>query len=137
MSDNSSENQGNAGSFSIGWPISVMAAQKLAARWFSGWFSSRRMTSAEARRLEKQIKDFAGGGLTLIPQRQGIYLGALVLTSFFFSFELALVCYLFCQFTELLDTVVSVRVMRWKDASPRKAKLFYWQLFFTSTFSAI
>ena len=133
MSDYPPKNQGKAAVFPLGMPISFVAAQRLAARWFSG----RKMTSAEARRIEKQIKDFAGGGLTLIPQRQGIYLGALVLTSFFFSFKLALICYLFCQFTEMLDIVVSLRVMRWKDASPRKAKLFYWQLFFTSTFSAI
>lgn len=117
----------------LGLPGSVAAGQKLIARWFLGG----RLTTSEARRLEIQVKDFASGGLALIPQRQGIYFGALILTSFFFSFQLAIICYLLCQFAELLDTIVSLRVMRWKDASPRKAKLLYKQLFFTSTLSAI
>lgn len=117
----------------IGMPSSIVAAQRLMQRWFSGGV----LTASEARRLESQIKDFAGGGLTLIPQRQGIYLGALVLTSFFFSFNLAIICYLICQFAEILDTIVCLRVMRWKQPSPRKAALFYRQLFFTSTLSSI
>ena len=86
---------------SIGVPGSLVAAQRLIRRWFA----EPRMSAVEAKRLEKQIKDFAGGGITLIPQRQGIYLGALILTSYFFNFKLAILCYLFCQLAEVLDNL--------------------------------
>lgn len=96
-----------------------------------------KLTASEAKRLQKQIKDFAGGGIALVPQRQGIYIGALLLCSFFFSFWLAFYCFLFCQFSEVLDTIVSRRVMRWNDASPRKARRYYYQLLATSTLSSV
>ncbi|MEQ9695212.1 HAMP domain-containing sensor histidine kinase [Shimia sp. SDUM112013] len=98
---------------------------------------SSKMTVSEAKRLQKQIKDFAGGGLALVPQRQAIYVGAFILCAFFYSFWVALYCYLFCQFTEVLDFWVSKRVMKWSDASPRKARRFHFQLLATSTLSSI
>ncbi|MBU2944361.1 HAMP domain-containing sensor histidine kinase [Shimia thalassica] len=121
---------------------SRMALFSLAPRALYEKISSRRdsapkMTVTEAKRLQKQIKDFAGGGIALLPQRQAIYIGAFVLCAFFYSFWIALFCYLFCQLTEILDYVVSKRVMEWKDASPRKARRFHFQLLATSTLSSI
>jgi len=98
--------------------------------------SSSHITPASAKRLEKQVKDFASGGVALIPQRQGIYLGAVLLCSYFFNIQTALTCYLFCQMAEGLDTVVSLRAMRWKGGSVRQAQKFYYQLLATSTLSA-
>lgn len=98
--------------------------------------SSSEITPANSKRLEKQIKDFARGGVALIPQRQGIYLGALLLCSYFFDYRTAIFCYLFCQISEGLDTIVSLRASRWTGRSPREAQSFYFQLLGTSTLSA-
>lgn len=106
------------------------------SRIFRFFRPQNKVTPTNAKRLEKQIKDFAGGGVALIPQRQGIYLGAFLLSSYFFDFQISLFCYIFCQLAEGLDTYASLRVLRWKDGSPRKAQAYYYQLLATSTLSA-
>ncbi|WP_204112406.1 sensor histidine kinase [Shimia biformata] len=99
--------------------------------------SSHKLTGADVKRLEKQIKDFAGGGLALFWQRQGIYFGAALLCAFFYSPDIALFCFALCQGTEMLDTFVSMRAFRWNGGSARKARMFHRQLLATSTLSSI
>lgn len=98
--------------------------------------SSKKITPTSAKRLEKQVKDFANGGIALVPQRQGIYLGAMLLCAYFFNFQIAISCYLFCQLADGLDTIVSLRVSRWEGGSVRKAQSYYYQLLTTSALSA-
>ncbi|WP_175556904.1 sensor histidine kinase [Shimia gijangensis] len=117
-------------------PLSLTMPMML-FRWVSKFVqSSNETTPASAKRLEKQIKDFASGGVALIPQRQGIYLGAMLLCSFFFNFQTAISCYLFCQVADGLDSLVSLRVMRWSGGSARQSQKYYFQLLGTSTLSA-
>lgn len=98
---------------------------------------SEKVTVTSSKRLEKQIKDFASGGLALVGQRQGIYFGAALLCAFFYDFWLALPCYAFCQLAELADSLVSLRVKRWAGGSPRMARRFLLQLLGTSALSAV
>lgn len=88
-------------------------------------------------RLEKQLRDFVNGGVALFWKRQVIYLAALLLTAFFYNVTVGVVCYSFCQATDLLDTWVSRRVIAWPGGDIVQARRFRRQLFYTSTLSSI
>ena len=98
---------------------------------------SARQRVHQVRRLEKQLKDFTGGGLALFWQRQGIYLGAALLSGFYFSTWIALLCYAMCQTTEMVDTWISLRVMRWKTGRLHEARRYLRLLLISSTLSSL
>jgi len=87
--------------------------------------------------LEKQLKDFAQGGLNLVWQRQFMYVGATALTGYFYNFPIAISCYLFALATEVLDYVISKRVTQWDGKSSKTAARFLHLLTISSTLSAL
>ncbi|PWE31424.1 sensor histidine kinase [Maritimibacter sp. 55A14] len=101
---------------------------------------SRRDTmsvAAEAQRLERQLKDFVQGSRSLFWTRQGMYIGAGLLTAFYYDPFLAIFCVALCQLTEFLDNLVSAHVISWHGGSYRQARKFQSHLTMTSTLSAI
>lgn len=113
------------------------AQRAMLSRVLDWTLPGRKMRPQAARRLEKQLKDFAGGGLALIWQRQGIYLGAALLSGFYFSPMVSLICFLICQTTEMIDSYFSIRVMRWTGGSVRQARSFLRLLLVSSTLSSL
>jgi signal transduction histidine kinase len=114
--------------------------QTLAFRWrrrLRVFFPSARITVEEARRLKKQMRDFASGGLALFWQRQGIYAGAAILCGFYYSIPIAIFCYLLCQLTDLFDSFISLRVINRKDHSFRHSIVLLKWLFFSNTLSTL
>lgn len=112
--------------------------QQAAPKRILDWIRpSRSKRVQNARRLEKQLKDFAGGGLALIWQRQGIYLGAALVSGFYYNLWLSLICYSICQSTEFLDTIFSRRVMRWDGGKLKQARHYLYLLLFSSTLSSM
>lgn len=97
----------------------------------------RGMTAAATTRLEKQLKDFASGGLMLFWQRQGMYIGSALLTSYYYSTLIAFYSFLFCELAELIDFVISVRVLKWKGGGARRALLYQNLLLMSSILSAL
>ncbi|WP_270728999.1 sensor histidine kinase [Shimia sp. Alg240-R146] len=100
-------------------------------------FPSARISVEEARRLKKQMHDFASGGLALFWQRQGIYAGAAILCGFYYSIPIAVLCYLLCQATDLFDSLISLRVINRKDHSFRHSIVLLKWLFFSNTLSSL
>jgi len=86
--------------------------------------------------LKKQLKDFAQGGLSLIWQRQFMFVGAAVLTGYFYNYPIAIACYLFALATEILDYSISTRVIKWDGKSPKTALRFLHLLTISSALSA-
>lgn len=99
-------------------------------------FRQKTLTPEAAKRLEKQLKDFASGGLMLFWQRQGMYVGSALLTSYYYSTLISFYCFLFCELAELIDFVISVRVLKWKGGSGRKALMYHNMLLMSSTLSS-
>lgn len=87
--------------------------------------------------LESQMKDFVRGGLTLIWQRQIMFVGAGLMTAYFINFKVALVCYLFALATEILDIQVSKRVLKWNGRNAKTANRFLYLLLLSSSLSAV
>lgn len=75
-----------------------------------------------ATRLEKQVRDYVTGSLELFWKRQTIYAAAALLCGFYYDLRVAVLCYLFIQFTEFCDTWLSLRIVRWKGGSLREAR---------------
>ena len=73
-------------------------------------------------RMEKQLRDYVVGGLALFWKRQTIYGGAALLCGFYYNLQVAILCYLFIQFTELFDTWLCLRIVRWKGGNLRQAR---------------
>ncbi|TCL10205.1 phospho-acceptor domain-containing protein [Shimia isoporae] len=112
--------------------------QTVAFRWrrrLRTLFPSQKITVEEARRLKKQMHDFASGGLALFWQRQGIYAGAAILCGFYYSIPIAVLCYFLCQVTDLFDSFISLRVINRKDHSFRHSIALLKWLFFSNTLS--
>lgn len=99
------------------------------------FFPSKRVTGEQARRLKRQMHDFARGGLALFWQRQGIYAGAAILCGFYYSIPIAILCYFLCQVTDLFDSFISLRVINRKDHSFRHSIALLKWLFFSNTLS--
>lgn len=106
-------------------------------RFLSGRFLTGRPSVENARRLEKQIHDFASGGLALFWQRQGIYFGAALLAGFYYSISVAAFSYLFCQAAELFDSFISRKVVRRRDRSLRQTRRLLSLLFLSNLISSI
>lgn len=87
-------------------------------------------------RLEKQVRDYSGGGLALFWKRQVIYAGAAILTAWFYSFQVAGLCYLFIQAAEVNDTILALRIRRWTGGNLRQARRFRNQLLVSSLLSS-
>ncbi|SFM45938.1 His Kinase A (phospho-acceptor) domain-containing protein [Shimia aestuarii] len=94
-------------------------------------------TVEKAHRLEKQVHDFASGGLALFWQRQGIYFGAALLCGFYYSLPVAGFCYLLCQLADIFDSAVSLKVVNRKDHSFRHTRRLLAALFASNTFSSL
>ena len=75
-----------------------------------------------AARLEKQVRDYVNGSLELFWKRQTIYAAAALLCGFYYDLQVAVLCYLFIQFTEFCDTWLSLRILKWKGGSLREAR---------------
>ncbi len=88
-------------------------------------------------RLAKQINDFVTGSRALFWQRQGMYLGASLLTLFYYDETLAWVFLCLLQITELLDMGVSSVAVRVSGGNRKKARLMQTALLVTSTLSAL
>ncbi|MEP2534188.1 HAMP domain-containing sensor histidine kinase [Shimia sp.] len=100
-------------------------------------FLSGKPTLESARRHEKQIRDFASGGLALFWQRQGIYFGAALLCGFYYSITIAVLCYLLCQVADAFDSFVSLKVVKRTDRSLRHTRRLLGLLFFSNLFSSL
>ncbi len=87
--------------------------------------------------LENQMKDFVRGGLTLIWQRQIMFVGAGLMTAYFINFKVAVACYLFALATEIFDIKISRRVLKLDDHNPKTVKRFLYLLLFSSSLSAM
>lgn len=88
-------------------------------------------------RLEKQLRDFVSGGIALFWKRQVIYMASLLLTGYFYDLSVGVMCYVFCQAAETLDTVVCRRVVAWPGGDHAQALRFRGQLLVTSTLSSV
>jgi signal transduction histidine kinase len=75
-----------------------------------------------ATRLEKQVRDYVSGSLELFWKRQTIYAAAALLCGFYYNLQVAVLCYLFIQFTEFCDTWLSLRIVKWQGGSLREAR---------------
>ncbi len=75
-----------------------------------------------AARLEKQVRDYVNGSLELFWKRQTIYAAAALLCGFYYDLQVAVLCYLFIQFTEFCDTWLSLRIVKWRGGSLREAR---------------
>ena len=95
------------------------------------------LSSVELKRLEKRMQDFVVGGRALFLQRQGMYWAAALLGGYYYSWWIAIVCFVFCQTTELLDYAISQRVLNWKGGNATQAARFHSLLLLSSTLSAI
>lgn len=117
--------------------VFALTPRSVLSRFFDWLRPNRGQRVHNAKRLEKQLKDFAGGGLALFWQRQGIYLGAALLSGFYFNPWVALICFAICQFTEMLDTYFSLQVVRWKGARLREARRYLRLMLLSSTLSSL
>lgn len=91
----------------------------------------------EMKILKNQLKDFVRGGLTLVWQRQIMFLGAALLTGYFINLKIAALCYVFALATEVLDIQISRRVLRWNGTDKKTANLFLYLLLLSSSLSAV
>ncbi|MFT5160250.1 MAG: signal transduction histidine kinase [Paracoccaceae bacterium] len=94
------------------------------------------LSDAEIARLEKQMKDFVGGGQALFGQRQGMYFGSALLAGYYYSFTLAALCFTLYQITEFIDLRVSKKVMSWSGGNGRKAAKLHHMLVASSFLSS-
>jgi len=85
-----------------------------------------------AARLEKQVRDYVVGSLELFWKRQTIYAAAALLCGFYYDLKVAVMCYLFIQFTEFCDTWLSLQIVRWKGGSLREARRYRNLLFLSA-----
>lgn len=90
-----------------------------------------------ATRLEKQVRDYSGGGLALFWKRQGIYAGAAFLTSCYYSWQISVMCYLFIQAAETFENSLALRIRAWKGGSLREARHYRNLLVISSIFSSV
>jgi signal transduction histidine kinase len=75
-----------------------------------------------AARLEKQLRDYAMGGLALFWKRQTIYAGAGLLCGFYYDLQVAVLCYVLLQYTEFCETWLLLRIARWRGGNLREAR---------------
>lgn len=100
-------------------------------------FRFLRIDPKRLKRLSLQILDFVEGGQNLIFQRQGMYVGSALLAAYYYSFDIAVVCFTICQFTESLDYVISRRVQRWAGTDLAKGPKFLVLLLISTLLSAL
>lgn len=87
--------------------------------------------------IEQRLKDFVRGGLGLIWQRQAMFVGASILIAYFYSVDIALLCYAISLSTELFDYYISKRVLAWDGVNRDKGPIFLALLTLSSILSAI
>ncbi|MDJ0626687.1 MAG: HAMP domain-containing sensor histidine kinase [Rhodobacter sp.] len=102
---------------------------------FGRWITIGRGVSSI--RLARQINDFVGGSRALFWQRQGMYLGACLLTFFYYDETLAWTFLCLLQMTEILDMGVSSYTGRISESDSSKARRMHLALLLTSTLSAL
>ncbi len=88
-------------------------------------------------RLENQLKDYVQGGLALVWQRQIIFIGAALLTSYFISIKIAVLCYIFSLASELFDIKISKQILKWDGKDEEAAKRFLNLCIVSTVFSAL
>lgn len=91
----------------------------------------------ESGRLPKQLKDFVLGSHSMLATRQGMYFGASLLAAYYYSFGIALLCFVLLQLTEALDNAVTANVIRWNGEGKARAIRYRNQLLATSILSAM
>ncbi len=88
-------------------------------------------------RLEKQIKDFCAGARMLAWQRQGMYIGAGILTAFYYNLTISLIFIILLQLSEWIDMRVVNRASAWADGRRQVAERLHNTLLLTSTLSSL
>lgn len=83
-------------------------------------------------RLEKQLRDYAMGGLALFWKRQTIYAGAGILCGFYYDLRLAVFCYVLLQYTEFCETWLLLNIARWRGGNLREARRYRNMLLITA-----
>lgn len=101
------------------------------------FFSTLRRTLLYGVRTEKQLKDFVRGTIALFWQRQFMYISAGLLAGYYYDPTTAILCVLLCEASEVIDVVLSIRVMRWNGKSRRKLQELHLLLLLSSIISAI
>jgi signal transduction histidine kinase len=87
-------------------------------------------------RLKKQMRDFVEGGQKLFWHRQSMFIGATLLTGYYFSFQIALFCYAVCVLTEVFDLYISRRILGWNNDGKAAARHYLNLLAISTIFSA-
>jgi signal transduction histidine kinase len=87
-------------------------------------------------RLARQILDFVEGGQNLILQRQGMYFGSSLIAAYYYSLDIAVVCFTVCQVTEAVDFAISRRVQIWAGRDLSKGPVFLGLLMVSTLLSA-
>jgi signal transduction histidine kinase len=93
--------------------------------------------NVQSGRFAKQLKDYAHGGHPLYWMRQSMYFGSAILAAYYYSLQVALLCFALSQLTEFLDNMVCDNVMRWNGEGQIKAIRFRNQLLTTCVLSAV
>ena len=65
----------------------------------------------ETYRMRQRLKDFVQGSLKLFWQRQVMFLGVAIITVSYYNPFLAMVCYLICLSSEMLDLYYTKRIL--------------------------
>jgi signal transduction histidine kinase len=86
--------------------------------------------------LEQRLKDYIALSRKLIWQRQAIFFAATVLSASYFDPVISILCYLGVLSTEVMDIVLSRRIMKWTDHSEKKARRFLYWIIANTLFSA-
>ncbi|PSL19697.1 phospho-acceptor domain-containing protein [Shimia abyssi] len=118
-------------------PAEVNTLRHRLGRMLARFMFAETPSIENVRRYEKQLHDFASGGLALFWQRQGIYFGSALLCGFYYSIPVAAFCYLFCQLADIFDSFVSLKVVNRKNHSFRHTRRLLAFLFLSNLFSSL
>jgi len=105
------------------------------ARWIADLLTDKE--NIRSGRLIKQVKDYALGGHPLYLMRQSMYFGSSLLAAYYYSVQVALLCFALSQLTEFLDNMVCDNVIRWNGEGLARAIRYRNQLLTTCVLSAI
>jgi len=82
------------------------------------------------------MRDFVSGGSELFWQRQSMFVGASLLTGYYFSARIAIFCYGLLLLSEAVDYLITRKVLAWNDPTPQTARYFMGWITFSTVLSA-
>ena len=91
----------------------------------------------ETYRMRQRLKDFVQGSLTLFWQRQVMFLGVAAMTVAYYNVFLAMVCYLICLCSEMLDLYFTKRILHDKRDAEFPTKYYVVCITLCQIFSAL